>query len=232
MRVGVSSHLTLCMPSPSTISIRSARLLYTITSRACPVSVTRTLIFSGSIGNTLLGPRNYRSELDRRPLPAAVSRPGASDRLRGPAPALAGVAPRAAPPDVQQSLALRVEVEKPEHVAALQRARRVLAADELVVRHAAVGQSHGSPCLDPYPRAQRQARSEHQRVQQVAFESQVNRHGAVVERAGQRRDEVDMPGGPALEKAAPRNLDHHLDLRRFGRCLRGPAVLRVLHRAG
>src|SRR5712692_9284320 len=50
IRVGVSSHLTLWMPSPSTISIGSARLLYTTTSSVCPVSDTRTLIFSGSIG--------------------------------------------------------------------------------------------------------------------------------------------------------------------------------------
>src|SRR5438093_8520545 len=34
------------MPSPRTISIMSARLLRTTTSRVCPVVVTRTVIFS------------------------------------------------------------------------------------------------------------------------------------------------------------------------------------------
>src|SRR3954471_23938331 len=46
LRVGVSEHLTLCTPSPSTTSMSSGRLLKTTTSIVWPLSVARTLIFS------------------------------------------------------------------------------------------------------------------------------------------------------------------------------------------
>src|SRR5262245_21589324 len=46
LRVGVSTHFMLCMPSPITTSIACSRLLKTTTSRVLPVSVCRTVIFS------------------------------------------------------------------------------------------------------------------------------------------------------------------------------------------
>src|SRR6185295_1455057 len=64
LRVGARSHLTLWIPSPRTICMRSARLLRTTTSRTCPVSVTRTLIFSSiMIGDPryLLGKEQLQS---------------------------------------------------------------------------------------------------------------------------------------------------------------------------
>src|SRR5688572_14469236 len=48
--VGVSAHFMLCMPSPITTSITSARLLKTTTSMVLPLSVLRTVIFSLFMG--------------------------------------------------------------------------------------------------------------------------------------------------------------------------------------
>jgi hypothetical protein len=132
----------------------------------------------------------------------------------GVTPSVASVAPRTSTPDVQQPLALRVEVEKSKNVAARRCVQRPIAADELVVHHAAVSQRHGSPRLDPCPRAERKARSEHQRIEQIAFESHMTRHGAIVVRTRQWRDEVDVTGGSAFQKAAAWNFDDYIDLRR------------------
>lgn len=90
----------------------------------------------------------------------------------------------------------------------------MLAADELVIRHAAVGQDHGAPCLDPYPRTERKTRSKQHRIEQIAFESDMARHGTVVERARQWRDEVEVTARPALEETAARNFNYDFDLRR------------------
>ena len=174
-----------------------------------------------------------RSELDRWPMPRIVSWPGARERMACLAPSFARVASRPAAPKIQQPLAFRVEVKKAEHLAARRLIERPLAADEFVVRHAAVGQDYGSPRLDPLSRAERKARSEHHRVQQIAFLSQIARHRAVVERAWQRRDEVEVTGGSAFQKAATRNLDDHVDLGRLGRVVAGRASnqFRIVHRA-
>jgi hypothetical protein len=148
-------------------------------------------------------------------MPCFVSRLGARDCMTGLAPSITRVASGPAAPKIQQPLALRVEVKEAEHLAARRWSQWALAADEFVVRHASVGQNYGSPCLDPFSRAERKARSEHHRVQQIAFLSQVARHGAVVERTRQRRDEVEVTGGSTLQKAATRNFDYHVDLGRL-----------------
>ena len=88
----------------------------------------------------------------------------------------------------------------------------MIAADEFVVAHAAIGQRHSAPRPDPNLRAQREARPKYQGVKQVALESYVGWHRAIIERARQRRDEVHSAGRPAFEKAAPRDFDHHLQL--------------------
>jgi hypothetical protein len=172
-----------------------------------------------------------RSELHPWALPGIVSRLGASERLSRPAPALTCVAPRAASPNIQKPLALRIEVEKPQHLSALRRVQRVVAADQFVVRHAAVCHSYSSPRFDLFPSAERQAWPENQRIEQVAFKSQVIRHGAVVVRARQGRDEIDVAGGPAFQKTASRNLDHHFYLWRLERCVAGGrwTAVRIVH---
>jgi hypothetical protein len=53
-----------------------------------------------------------RSKLNRRPLPRIIPWSRASERLDGPDPALARVLSRAASPDIQKSLALRIEMKK------------------------------------------------------------------------------------------------------------------------
>src|SRR5205807_3190916 len=89
---------------------------------------------------------------------------------------------------------------------------RVIAAHHFVVGHAAIGEHHGAPSLHAYAVPNGQARTQHHGIEEVAFKPDVLRHRAVIERAGQRRDEVDMPGGAALEKAASRNLDFDFKL--------------------
>ena len=168
-----------------------------------------------------------RSKLDRWPMPCFVSWLGARDCVTGLAPSIARVASGSAAPKIQQPLALRVEVKETEDLAARRRIQWALAADEFVVRHAAVGQYYRSPRLDPSSRAERKAWSEHHRVQQIAFLSQVARHGAVVERARQWRDEVEVTGGSAFEKTATRNLDDHVDLGRLRGLLAGVASTQV-----
>jgi len=64
-------------------------------------------------------------------------------------------------------------------------------------------------------RAERQSRSEHDGVEQVAFETQKIGHCAVVEGTGQGRHEIDVPGRSALQEAAARHLDHDLELGRI-----------------
>src|ERR1700693_5966827 len=113
--------------------------------------------------------RRMRSELDRWPLPRFVSRAGASQRLIGAAPALARVAPGAASPEIQQTLALRIEVEKSQHASTLRRVHGLVTADEFVVPHAAVSQHDSTPRLDPDPGSKRQLRPEHHCIEKIAL---------------------------------------------------------------
>ena len=88
--------------------------------------------------------------------------------------------------EVQETLALRIEVEKAEDPATLPLGDRLLAADQLVVVQAAVGQTDRSEDRHLNTRATRQARPEHQRVQQVVVQTEVGVDGTVVERARNR----------------------------------------------
>src|SRR6266511_1648300 len=90
-----------------------------------------------------------RSEFNPWSVPRIVSRFGTRERLGSLTPALACVAPGAAPPRIQQSLTLCIEVKKSQDPAPLRRVHGVIAADEFVVGHAAVCQANGSPRLDP-----------------------------------------------------------------------------------
>jgi len=82
-------------------------------------------------------------------------------------------------------------------------------------------------------RAARYPRAEYHRIQQIAFKSQKAWYRAVVERARQRRDEVDVPGGSAFQKAPSRHFDYHFDFERRKRFLAGKvlAIVRIAHRA-
>jgi len=46
-------------------------------------------------------------------------------------------------------------------------------------------------------------------IEKIVVEPEVARHGTVVERTRQRRNEIHLARRPALEKAAARNLHHH-----------------------
>lgn len=76
-------------------------------------------------------------------------------------------------------------MEKLQYLAALQCIRTIVATDKLVVYETAIGHCYGTPRLGPYPRAKRQPRAEHQRVQQIAVKAEVVRHRAIIEGAWQ-----------------------------------------------
>src|SRR6185295_12284016 len=103
------------------------------------------------------------------------------------------------------------EPEEAQHPAEVGGAGSMLAADQLVVRHAAIRHRDRSPRAEPSARAEAQARAEHEGVEQIALESEMRRHCAVVEWTRQRRDEIDAAARSALEKTAARHFDHHVD---------------------
>jgi hypothetical protein len=63
-------------------------------------------------------------------------------------------------------------MEKSHDAAVFRWRKGMIAAYQFVIGHAAVGQNHGAPCFDPNPGAERQARSKHYSVQQIALEPQ------------------------------------------------------------
>lgn len=164
-------------------------------------------------------PRSRISSPARGPVPtfgaASPRRPSASDCLTSAAPSLACVAARAATPQIQQTLAPRIEPEEAEDGAPLSVIQWLSAAHELVIRHAPVSHHHGAPRPHRCACPTWQARTKHNRIERIALPSNVPWRRAVVERAGQRRDEVDAPAGRTLDKAASRDLDHNFDLRRL-----------------
>ena len=154
------------------------------------------------------------SEGNRRSGPSVALRPGSCERLRSLAPAVTGIASGPAPPPVEQRLASRIEREKSQYFAALRSARRAITADQLVVRQPAIRQRDSAPRLDGETRAQGQAWTEYQCVQQIPLEPEQARHGAIVVWARQGRNEVDASRRTSLQEAASRYFDDDLDFRR------------------
>src|SRR3954471_2428281 len=141
------------------------------------------------------------SEVNARPAPGLRSRRGASDGVRGFAPAVTRIAPRPPAPCIEQALAARVEAKEPDDAFALSRRYRILAADQLVVRHAAVRQDHGAPRARAHGCSVRAPLAEHDGIEQVAFLSDETLRSTVVVGAWQRRDEVDVSRRSALDEA-------------------------------
>src|SRR2546426_5495832 len=79
------------------------------------------------------------SEGHRCARPSIGQRSSAGKRLGCGAPAFAGVAAGPTSAQIQQPLALCVEVKEAQHVLDVCRTRPIVAADQLVVRHAAIG---------------------------------------------------------------------------------------------
>ena len=84
--------------------------------------------------------------------------------------------------------------------------------------------------VDLYPRSAREARAEHERVEGVAVRADRVDHAPVVERRGERRDEVDVAGRGPLHEGPRRDLDDHLTrdhaFASEGRSLTGAAIAR------
>ena len=157
-----------------------------------------------------------RSKLYGWSEPSIVSRTRARKRLIGAAPTFTGISSGTPTPNVQHPLALCVEVEESQHVSTLRRGRCMIAANQFVVRHTAVSQRHRVPSLNAHMRSDSKAWPEDDSVQQIAFHADISRHRAIVERTRQRRYEVDMPCGPALQKTAARDFNHHVYIGRLG----------------
>ena len=162
-------------------------------------------LIAGKSGSTA------NSEMNARPGPRLRSRRGARDGVRGFAPAVTRIAPWPPAPCVEHALAARVETKEPDDARALRRRYRMLAADQLVVRHAAIREYHRAPRARAHRRPVRAPLAEHDCIEQVAFESDEALGGAVVVRAWQRRDEVDVSRRPPLDEAPARDLDRDVD---------------------
>ncbi len=160
-----------------------------------------------------------------------VPRSGTRKRVGSITPSLTRITATATPPGIQQPLALCIEVKESQDPLPLRRAQRLVGADEFVVAHAAIREGHRSPDLDMHTCAKRKARSKHECVEQIALEAQKARHGTIIEWTWQRRNEIDVAGGPAFEKAASRNLDYDVDFRYQCFAPTGSSVIRVVHSA-
>jgi hypothetical protein len=172
-------------------------------------------------------------KLDGRSAPRIVSRPGTGKRMRHIAPSLASVTAGAASPNIQQPLARRVDAKESKDHAPLCGSHTVTTADQFIVRHAAIGQDNGSPRPHPYVRAEWKPRPEHQRVEQIAFKSNIGRYRAIIERARQGRNKINLAGRPAFDEATAGNLDNdiqlHLRTRDYRVVINGPVVVCVFH---
>src|SRR5690606_20092319 len=91
-------------------------------------------------------------------------------------PSLTRTAARAPTPEIKQALALRIEAKEAQHALTLVRGERGVAADQLVIDHAAVAEGDGAPGLDTHLGAERQARAEDDGIEKVAFEAEELRH--------------------------------------------------------
>ena len=114
--------------------------------------------------------------------------------FRGITPSVAGIPAGTATEEIQHTLALRIESEKQQYQEASLRCGGIRAADYLVVVYASVGQSHSAHGLYGYAFAALQARSQYDGIKQVTFQANVLVDGAIVKRARERRDKIQLPG--------------------------------------
>lgn len=104
-----------------------------------------------------------------------------------------------------------MELKQTQHSLTLVRLLRA-AGCKSACRKSCPGRSASPPPgIDLQPRTNRQSRFQHNSIEQIALEAEVRRGRAVIERAPQRRYEIDVAGRAALAKAAPRNLYHNFD---------------------
>jgi len=137
----------------------------------------------------------FLSERNDRAFPfylLARLRPGYG--FRGITPSVAGISTGTATEEIQHTLAFRIESEKQQYQETLPRCGGSRAADYLVVVHAAVGQSHSAHGLYGYAFAALQARSQYDGIKQVTFQANVLVDRAIVKRARERRDKIQLPG--------------------------------------
>ncbi len=82
-----------------------------------------------------------------------------------------------------------------------------------VVMKSLVNQANSSPGINSYRCAPRKPRTEHYRIQQIAIQSDECRNRAIVERAGEGGNKIQLSGGAPFQKAATRYLNDDLDQR-------------------
>ena len=128
-------------------------------------------------------PKTKPSVRNLRSAPTGIARAGAGECRRCIQPSVARVASGTQAHQVEQTFASGVEAEKTQQRTTLPRVQRLVAANELVVDHAAIHHGNCTPRLDSQARAGRQAGPEHYRIEEIALQPQVLRHGPVIERA-------------------------------------------------
>jgi hypothetical protein len=115
-------------------------------------------------------------------------------------------------------------MKKAQYFTTLGCVRREFGTDKLVIGQAAVPHHYRSPGFNLDLCAQREPRSQYDRVQKVAIKTDITGHGAVIERTREGRNKVNFTSGSALEKATLRNFNYYLYREWLRQCVTVPTL--------
>ena len=127
------------------------------------------------------------------------------------APAQTASRPSAPVGTVYQAFAQRVEVEETQHRVTFSRRERVRPADKFVVLLAGVEKGDRATHKRLSARSASEPRPEHHHIEGIAVGRWTGRHTAVVERAGQGREEFNGALRIAFYETATWDFDQDLD---------------------
>ncbi len=128
----------------------------------------------------------------------------------GPAEALSAAV--AATREVHETFAQRIDFKETRHHPSVGCSQGAVGTDQFVVLLAVINETDESAHRHLQALTGGQARTEHDRVLRVAIGRRQAGYRAIVERTGQRREEFDRAVCVALDEAATRHLDTHVDM--------------------
>jgi hypothetical protein len=85
-------------------------------------------------------------------------------------------------------------MKKAQYFTTLGRVWRIFGTDKLIIRQAAIPHYYRSPGFSLDFCAQREPRSQHNGIQEVAIKTDITGNGAVIERTREGRNKVDFTG--------------------------------------
>src|SRR5262245_1077515 len=106
-------------------------------------------------------------------MPRIVAQTSAAERLAGVTPALASVPPRPAAEEIQKPFTHGVSAKEAKYGLALRRLQGPMAADQLIVTHAPVGQHHCPPRSDAHASATPEASTNHDGIEEITVQAKV-----------------------------------------------------------